>query len=150
MTSNRDKGDKDSNNKGNTSTRGFASMDEDKQREIASKGGKAAHERGTAHEFDSEEARTAGRKGGESVSRDREHMSDIGRKGGEAAMAVRMSNTPRPGAKATKMTKAVPDRIPGVEAAALSNMPKLAGRAIKTDKLHFRKRAVSALFFFLP
>ena len=85
MTSNRDKGDKDkdSNNKGNTSTRGFASMDEDKQREIASKGGKAAHERGTAHEFDSEEARTAGRKGGESVSRDREHMSDIGRKGGE-------------------------------------------------------------------
>jgi len=36
--------------------RGFASMDEDKQKEIASKGGKAAHEKGTAHEFDSEEA----------------------------------------------------------------------------------------------
>jgi general stress protein YciG len=48
-----------------TSKRGFASMDEDKQREIASKGGKAAHEKGTAHEFDSEEAREAGRKGGE-------------------------------------------------------------------------------------
>src|SRR5574340_997402 len=47
------------------SNRGFASMDEDKQREIASKGGKAAHEKGTAHEFDSEEAREAGRKGGE-------------------------------------------------------------------------------------
>jgi uncharacterized protein len=44
--------------------RGFASMDEDKQREIASKGGKAAHEKGTAHEFDSEEAKEAGRKGG--------------------------------------------------------------------------------------
>ena len=85
MTSNRDKGDKDSNNKGNTSTRGFASMDEDKQREIASKGGKAAHERGTAHEFDSDEARAAGRKGGEAVSRNREHMSDIGHKGGEGS-----------------------------------------------------------------
>ena len=45
--------------------RGFASMDEDKQREIASKGGKAAHAKGTAHEFDSEEAREAGRKGGQ-------------------------------------------------------------------------------------
>ncbi|CEE45174.1 hypothetical protein XAC908_650033 [Xanthomonas citri pv. citri] len=38
-------------NKGGTSNRGFASMDEDKQREIASKGGKAAHESGNAHEF---------------------------------------------------------------------------------------------------
>ena len=46
---------------GNTSERGFASMDKEKQREIASKGGKAAHEKGTAHEFDSEEAREAGR-----------------------------------------------------------------------------------------
>ena len=46
------------------SRRGFASMDERKQREIASKGGKAAHEKGTAHEFTSEEARAAGRKGG--------------------------------------------------------------------------------------
>lgn len=68
----------------NTSKRGFASMDEEKQREIASKGGKAAHEKGTAHEFSSEEAREAGRKGGETVSQDREHMSEIGRKGGEA------------------------------------------------------------------
>lgn len=67
----------------NTSNRGFASMDEDKQREIASKGGKAAHASGNAHEFDSEDAREAGRKGGESVSQDREHMADIGRKGGE-------------------------------------------------------------------
>jgi general stress protein YciG len=44
--------------------RGFASMDRDKQREIASKGGKAAHKAGTAHEWTSEEARDAGRKGG--------------------------------------------------------------------------------------
>lgn len=65
--------------------RGFASMDEEKQREIASKGGRAAHEKGTAHEFTSDEAREAGRKGGESVSRDREHMAEIGRKGGQSS-----------------------------------------------------------------
>lgn len=52
------------NNGGNTDKRGFASMDEDKQREIASQGGKAAHENGNAHEWDSEEARKAGQKGG--------------------------------------------------------------------------------------
>jgi len=44
--------------------RGFASMDRDQQRESARKGGKAAHERGTAHEWTSEQARNAGRKGG--------------------------------------------------------------------------------------
>ncbi len=44
--------------------RGFASMDRGKQREIASKGGKAAHQKGSAHEWTSEEAREAGRKGG--------------------------------------------------------------------------------------
>jgi general stress protein YciG len=44
--------------------RGFASMDRTKQREIARKGGKAAHLKGTAHEWSSEEARLAGRKGG--------------------------------------------------------------------------------------
>jgi uncharacterized protein len=64
--------------------RGFGAMDERKQREIASKGGQVAHQRGTAHEFTSEEARKAGQKGGEAVSRDREHMSQIGRRGGEA------------------------------------------------------------------
>jgi general stress protein YciG len=62
--------------------RGFASMDEERQREIASQGGRAAHEAGTAHEFTSEEAREAGRKGGEAVSRDREHMAEIGAEGG--------------------------------------------------------------------
>lgn len=44
--------------------RGFASMNKDKQREIARKGGKAAHDKGTAHEWTPEEARVAGRKGG--------------------------------------------------------------------------------------
>lgn len=66
------------------SNRGFASMDRGKQKEIASKGGKAAHAKGTAHEFDSGEAREAGRKGGVAVSRNREHMAAIGRRGGEA------------------------------------------------------------------
>ena len=50
---------------GNTSNRGFASMDPEEQREIASEGGKEAHRKGVAHEFDSEEAREAGRKGGQ-------------------------------------------------------------------------------------
>lgn len=45
--------------------RGFASMSAEKQREIASKGGRAAHTKGTAHEWTSEEARAAGRKGGQ-------------------------------------------------------------------------------------
>jgi len=67
-----------------TSKRGFASMDVAKQREIASKGGRAAHAKGTAHEFTSDEARVAGRKGGEAVSRDRAHMSAIGREGGHS------------------------------------------------------------------
>ncbi len=68
-----------------TGARGFASMNPDKQREIASKGGRAAHAKGTAHEFTPDEAREAGRKGGEKVSRDREHMASIGREGGHAS-----------------------------------------------------------------
>ena len=72
-----------------TSKRGFASMDESKQREIASKGGHAAHAKGTAHEFTPDEARAAGRKGGEVVSRNREHMARIGRQGGERRGAAR-------------------------------------------------------------
>ncbi|HET9424125.1 MAG TPA: KGG domain-containing protein [Gemmatimonadaceae bacterium] len=71
------------------SNRGFASMDRSKQKEIASKGGKAAHAKGTAHEFDSGEAREAGRKGGLAVSQNREHMAKIGRRGGEARGAAR-------------------------------------------------------------
>lgn len=47
------------------SERGFAAMDPEKQREIASEGGKASHEKGTGHEWDSKEAREAGKKGGE-------------------------------------------------------------------------------------
>jgi uncharacterized protein len=68
---------------------GFAGMDSDKQREIARRGGRAAHQKGTAHEFTADEARAAGRKGGVSVSRDREHMSRIGRAGGKSSRASR-------------------------------------------------------------
>ncbi|MDB4924020.1 KGG domain-containing protein [Mucilaginibacter sp.] len=57
-------GSQESQENSGSSNRGFASMDDDKQREIASKGGKAAHESGHAHEFDSKEAKEAGRKGG--------------------------------------------------------------------------------------
>lgn len=69
--------------------RGFAAMDQEKQREIARKGGKAAHERGTAHEFTADEARAAGRKGGERVSVDRAHMAYIGRLGGKSSAGRR-------------------------------------------------------------
>lgn len=69
---------------GMKSKRGFASMDPNRQKEIASKGGRAAHAKGTAHEWSRDEARDAGRKGGEVVSRDRAHMAAIGREGGEA------------------------------------------------------------------
>ena len=55
--------------------RGFASMDRAKQREIASKGGKAAHQKGTAHEWTSEEAREAGRKGGMASHRRRSELT---------------------------------------------------------------------------
>ena len=63
--------------------RGFASMDRNKQREIASKGGKAAHQKGTAHEWTSEEAREAGRKGG--MASHRRKQQQPGAPGGEPA-----------------------------------------------------------------
>ena len=67
------------------SRRGFASMDSIKVKQIASMGGRAAHAKGTAHEYTSgAEAQAAGRKGGVAVSRNREHMARIGRKGGQS------------------------------------------------------------------
>jgi general stress protein YciG len=103
------------------SNRGFASMDREKQREIASKGGRAAHAKGTAHEFDSGEAREAGRKGGMAVSRNRDHMAAIGRRGGEArghsrSRAAAQSNTAGAGSSAegsyqnTRVTNAASER----------------------------------------
>jgi len=54
-------------------------MDKQRQREIASKGGKAAHQKGTAHQFTSDEARVAGRKGGEASRARRAELSGTGR-----------------------------------------------------------------------
>jgi general stress protein YciG len=51
-------------------------MDRSKQRDIASKGGKAAHEKGTAHEWTKEEAREAGRKGGMASQRSKQKEKD--------------------------------------------------------------------------
>ena len=73
--------------RGSSGKRGFASMDEDKQREIASKGGKAAHEKGTAHEFTSEEAREAGKvahEKGTAHEFSSEEARQAGRKGGKS------------------------------------------------------------------
>src|ERR1700712_3743242 len=74
--------------------RGFALMNPERQREIARKGGKAAHEKGTAHQFTSDEAREAGRKGGQVVSHNREHMVEIGRNGGRARRRRRGEEAP--------------------------------------------------------
>ena len=96
------------------SRRGFASMDPARQREIASKGGRAAHAKGTAHEWTSDEARVAGRKGGEVVSRDRDHMAAIGREGGEArgqnARRARSSEDGSDNARASSRTNGAPMR----------------------------------------
>ncbi len=65
------------------SNRGFAAMDPEKQREIASKGGTNAHEMGVAHEFTPEEAREAGKKGGTALAKIPGHMAKIGSEGGK-------------------------------------------------------------------
>src|SRR4051794_12368716 len=80
--------------------RGFASMDPEKQRAIASKGGKAAHLKGTAHEFTPEEAREAGRKGGQAAHGKgtahkftSEEAREAGRKGGRSVRGNAMSDS---------------------------------------------------------
>jgi general stress protein YciG len=77
-----------------SSKRGFAGMDRAKQREIASKGGRAAHAKGTAHHFTPEEARVAGRKGGQAAHAKGtaheftpEEARAAGRKGGQRSQA---------------------------------------------------------------
>jgi len=77
--------------------RGFASMDRSKQREIASKGGKAAHQKGTAHEWTSEEAREAGRKGGMASHRRKQEQQGGGQSAGGAEMPAEPAPPPIPG-----------------------------------------------------
>ncbi len=84
-------GSKQSGGQGSgTSNRGFASMDPERQREIASEGGKAAHEKGTAHEFTSEEARRAG------------SMSHGNRQSDQASTRSKQGETKQSGAEAGK------------------------------------------------
>jgi len=73
------------------SRRGFAAMPIEKLREIARLGGQTSHRVGGAHRFTSEQARDAGRRGGQAVSADKQHMSEIGRRGGIARRANRRS-----------------------------------------------------------
>ena len=75
--------------------RGFASMDRSKQREIASKGGKAAHQKGTAHEWTSEEAREAGRKGGMASHRRKQQQQQGGESGEGGGGSQSMNENPR-------------------------------------------------------
>jgi general stress protein YciG len=114
------------------SKRGFASMDANRQREIASKGGRAAHAKGTAHEWTSDEARVAGRKGGEVVSRDRAHMAAIGREGGESRGA---KNRRRQGVNGTSGS-AYSDRESPVEVTreGLSPQDGLGSRLPRDDR----------------
>jgi len=100
--------------------RGFASMDAAKQREIASKGGRAAHQKGTAHQFTPEEARAAGRKGGQAAhfkgtahKFTSEEARAAGRKGGRSArgspvMTPAASTTPAPAAEQAESREATP------------------------------------------
>lgn len=69
---------------GRRSGRGFAGMDPERQRQIASEGGRAAHAQGTAHEFTPEEAREAGRKGGEASRAARARRASTGGQQGES------------------------------------------------------------------
>lgn len=75
-----------------TANRGFAAMSPERQKQIASEGGRAAHKQGVAHEWNSDEARMAGKKGGQIVSQNREHMSQIGRRGGQSSGGRRGRN----------------------------------------------------------
>jgi general stress protein YciG len=72
-------------------------MDRQKQREIASKGGKAAHAKGTAHEWTSEEAREAGRKGGMASHRRRKEMTQSGESSSSEDSSPSMSGGSEPG-----------------------------------------------------
>lgn len=69
--------------------KGFASLSPERLREIASLGGKAAHAQGKAHHWSPEAAKTAGQKGGATISQNREHMANIGRKGGLVRAAAK-------------------------------------------------------------
>jgi general stress protein YciG len=102
-----------------TSKRGFAGMDPEKQRMIASKGGKAAHAKGTAHHFTPEEARVAGRKGGMAAHAKGtaheftpEEAREAGRKGGQRSQARTGTNRSPEPERPLEATAAPPPAAP--------------------------------------
>ena len=74
--------------------RGFATLQPDRHKAASAKGGRAAHQAGKAHEFTSDEAKAAGRLGGQRTSANREHMAAIGRKGAKARIEKRKAASP--------------------------------------------------------
>jgi general stress protein YciG len=86
-------------------------MPEDKQRAISSKGGKAAHIIGAAHQFTTAEARHAGRLGGEAIARNRKHMAEIGRRGGIARGKAALKKAQEAAAKPNLPTLPHPDAM---------------------------------------
>jgi general stress protein YciG len=124
----------------NTSKRGFASMDPSRQKDIASKGGRAAHAKGTAHEFTSDEARVAGRKGGEAVSRDRAHMSAIGREGGHSRGRARQEQRPETSSPTTStnvpsnLQQNTPGNNSGMTARESNERPSYIGQEHNNDR----------------
>jgi len=75
------------------SGRGFASMDAERQRAIASAGGRAAHRSGNAHEFNAEEAREAGRRGGLARSASRHASRTVQLADGQGVMQMQAADT---------------------------------------------------------
>ena len=126
----------------NTSKRGFASMDPSRQREIASKGGRAAHAKGTAHEFTSDEARVAGRKGGEAVSRDRAHMSAIGREGGHSRGRARQSGPDQSSQSSSASSNAGSNS--GMSARESNERPSYFGQEQSSDRGSFSQNSGSS------
>jgi general stress protein YciG len=118
----------------NTSKRGFASMDPSRQREIASKGGRAAHAKGTAHEFTSDEARVAGRKGGEAVSRDRAHMSAIGREGGHSRGRARQDGGQNADSSGAQSGQSANTASAGMSARESNERPSYIGQEHGSDR----------------
>lgn len=81
--------------------KGFAAMSPDQRREIASKGGKAAHAKDTAHEYTRAEAIEHGRKGGIVISANREHMANLGRRSADVRRAAKAAKLAPPASEVT-------------------------------------------------
>jgi general stress protein YciG len=114
------------------SPRGFAAMDREKQRAIASKGGRAAHAKGTAHEFTTEEARAAGRKGGQAAhAKGTAHeftpdeAREAGRKGGQSSHGGAGSSNPDQ-ERSISQTELIPSTAPS-GTSEITSEPELVG-----------------------